>query len=302
MKRTLFLTHAMAALALLPGCALGPSASGPAPGAPAFRMYGPDGALDGIAALADSLAGVDFLFFGEQHDDAEAHRVEAALLEELVRRDRPVVVAMEMFERDVQPALDAYLAGRSAEADFLRTARAWPNYAADYRPLVEIARREGWPVVASNAPRHYATAISAAGLGALSIVDPANRHLLAADLDCPRDEYYRRFVDAIQGHPTGGTGPDPQREATLARYYEAQCLKDETMAESVARATREGALVVHFNGAFHTDRSLGIVPRLKRRLPGARVMVLSAIPVRDPRRITPAERVADYVVLTRRPE
>ena len=252
-----------------------------------------------MAELADSLARVDFLFFGEQHDDAEAHRVQVALLEELARRERPVIVGMEMFERDVQPALDAYLAGRSTEAQLAASTRPWPNYPTDYRPLVEIARAEGWPVLATNAPRQYASAVSAAGIGALSIVDPANRGLLAAEVDCPRDEYYRRFVEALEGHPTGDTPADARRDATLLRYYEAQCLKDETMAESLARASREGVLLVHFNGAFHTDRSLGIVPRLKRRVPGARIAVLSAIPVRDPRRITAEERVADYVILTR---
>ena len=291
---------ALAALALLPGCSLASPSTGPAPGAPPFRIHGPNGALGGVAALADSLARVDFVFFGEQHDDAEAHRVQAALLEELARRGRPVIVGMEMFERDVQPALDAYLAGRSTETQLSAATRPWPNYATDYRPLVETAKGAGWPVLATNAPRHYAAAISAGGIGALSIVDPANRGLLAAEVHCPRDEYYRRFVEALQGHPAGDAGADPGREAVLVRYYEAQCLKDETMAESLARARREGALVVHFNGAFHTDRSLGIVPRLQRRVPGARIAVLSAIPVRDPRRITDRERVADFVVLTRK--
>jgi uncharacterized iron-regulated protein len=291
-----------AVIALLPACAtLSPTAGSAASGAPPFRVYGPDGApLSGIPELVDRLAGVDVLFFGEQHDDAEAHRVEEALLAELARRDRPVVVGMEMFERDVQPALDAHLAGRSEEAGFVEATRAWSNYRSDYRPLVEVARREGWPVIASNAPRHFATAVSLAGLGALSIVDPAHRSQLAAEIECPRDDYYRRFVAELQGHPTVEGGADPGREATLVRYYEAQCLKDETMAESVAAAWSAGALLVHFNGAFHTDHGLGILPRLKRRLPAAKVAVLSARPVRDPRRLAAEDRVADYVVLTRR--
>jgi uncharacterized iron-regulated protein len=242
----------------------------------------------------DSLAAVDFVFFGEQHDDAEAHRLEAALLEELARRGRPVVVGMEMFERDVQPVLDAYLAGRSAEAGLTQATRAWENYPTDYRPLVEIARREGWPVIATNAPRRFATAISLAGIGALSIVSPENRPLLAAEVQCPRDDYYRRFVEALQEHPSGETGANPEREATLGRYYEAQCLKDETMAESVARARPPGAILVHFNGAFHSDRRLGIVPRLLRRVPGAKIAVISAIPGRRP----PEERVGDFVIIT----
>ena len=38
------------------------------------------------------------------------------MLEGLARRGRAVTLSLEMFERDVQPALDAYLAGRLSEA------------------------------------------------------------------------------------------------------------------------------------------------------------------------------------------
>src|SRR6185436_9947786 len=52
--------------------------------------------------LAD-LARADAVFVGEQHDDPNTHRLELAVVEGLTRRGVPVVVAMEMFERDVQP-------------------------------------------------------------------------------------------------------------------------------------------------------------------------------------------------------
>jgi hypothetical protein len=52
----------------------------------------------------------------------------------------PVVVAMEMFERDVQGVLDQYLAGTITEEQFLKASRPWPRFATDYRPLVEFAR------------------------------------------------------------------------------------------------------------------------------------------------------------------
>src|SRR5690349_22509367 len=48
----------------------------------------------------------------------------------------------EMFERDVQPALDAYLAGRLSEKDFRAQSRPWGNYDTAYRPLIERAKAE----------------------------------------------------------------------------------------------------------------------------------------------------------------
>ena len=90
--------------------------------------------------LAD-LARADVVFVGEQHDDPNTHRLELAIVEGLLRRRAPIVIGMEMFERDVQPVLDQYLAGTIPEEQFLKESRPWPRYATDYRAIVELARR-----------------------------------------------------------------------------------------------------------------------------------------------------------------
>jgi uncharacterized iron-regulated protein len=304
--RRWFGRRSLGILAVLAGCAGLPAptrAPGPARG-PDFAIYARSGrSIAGIEALADSLARYDVVLWGEDHEDSIGHRREAELLDALARRGRPLVLGMEMFERDVQPALDAHLAGILSDTAFRSRSRPWSNYAADYRPLLERAREHGWPVIASDVPRALAGMVSTSGLGALSVLESTDRVYVAAEIDCPQDEYYRRFLDAMQeeAHPTAGPGADPRMQATLLRYYQAQCMKDETMAESIAAALRPGSLLVHFNGAFHSDRRLGIVPRLLRRAPGVRVAVISAVPTGDTRRLAPADRVGDYVVLTRAP-
>jgi len=116
------------------------------------------------------------------------------------------------------------------------------------RPLVELARREGWPVLASNAPRHYASAISAAGLGALSIVEPANRHLLAADLDCPRDEYYRRFVDALRSDDLPAAGAlMAASHASLAEDFEVSTPRLDALVADLS--SRPGVFGARLTGA-----------------------------------------------------
>src|SRR5947209_2387656 len=97
--------------------------------------------------LAD-LARADVILVGEQHDDPNTHRLELAVLEGLTRRRVPLVFALEMFERDVQPVLDDYLSGRISEDRFLAASRPWPRYATDYRPLVEFAKAHAIPVIA----------------------------------------------------------------------------------------------------------------------------------------------------------
>src|SRR5690242_3491254 len=58
--------------------------------------------------MAADLARADVVLIGEQHDDGNTHRLELAILEGLARRNVAVALSLEMFERDVQGALDTY--------------------------------------------------------------------------------------------------------------------------------------------------------------------------------------------------
>ncbi|WP_420127696.1 ChaN family lipoprotein [Longimicrobium sp.] len=258
-------------------------------------------------AMADSLARHDVVVVGEQHDDPATHRAEAMLLDAVGRRRGRVMVSLEMFERDVQPLLDEYGVGRATEADFLARSRPWPNYASDYRPLVEHARARRWPVVAANVPRPLASAVARGGMVALDTLPFSHRRLFAAEPRCaPEGDYFRRFGEAMDGMGGHGAGADTAAaRATLVRFYQAQCIKDETMAESIVRARDvwRGWMVVHYTGAFHSDRRLGTVERLARRLPDARIAVVSIVPVPDPTAADPAEFAerADYVVFVPAP-
>jgi uncharacterized iron-regulated protein len=236
------------------------------------------------AMLAD-VAAADIVLIGEQHDDANTHRLEAAVLQGLLRRGRAVTVSLEMFERDVQAELDDYLAGRKAEEQFLAASRPWPRYATDYKPLVELARAHGWGVIASNVPRKYASLVAKNGLDAVKTLSDAERALVAKDLHCPIDSYYERFSQVMNQHPAPGAEKqtDDERRAVTERYYFAQCVKDETMAESIVAALHklEGkpGTIVHYNGAFHTDFGAGVAERVRRRLPDRRIALITMLPV-----------------------
>jgi uncharacterized iron-regulated protein len=262
--------------------------------------------FDDLVATA-SMA--DIVFVGEQHDDPETHFAEFVLLEGIGRQRRRVVLSLEMFERDVQPMLDDYLAGRMTEADFLAKSRPWERYATDYRALVMLARARGWPVVASNVPRPIASAVSRNGLAALDTLPATSRAWAARDISCPHDAYYARFADEMKGHSAGGgppTATDPaQMLAMTDRFYEAQCVKDETMGESIAQALVRGgedAIVVHFDGAFHSDYRQGTVARTMRRVPNLRSLVITAVPTPDPSSAPIGDNAmrADYVIFTRK--
>lgn len=260
-------------------------------------------------SLVAATSRADVVFFGEQHDDSETHFAEFALADALGLAGRNVVVSMEMFERDVQPVLDGYIAGHISEFEFLSKARPWERYATDYRPIVQLARARGWRVIAANVPRTLASAVSRKGRAALDSVGSAQRPWIARELQCPRDNYYTRFAQEMKGHSAGGPASATDTAglgAMTERFYDAQCLKDETMAESIADAFSKaprGSVVVHYDGAFHSDFAEGTVARALRRMPNARVLVISAVPVADPGVAKPDSVKArgDYIIFTRKP-
>jgi len=244
--------------------------------------------------LAD-LARADAVFVGEQHDDPNTHRLELAIVEGLTRRGVSVVVALEMFERDVQSQVEGYAAGRITEEQFLKDSRPWPRYASDYRPLIEFARAHHLPIVASNVPRRIASDVSKNGMPAIEKLGSDDRAFAAREVLCPTSgDYYQRFGEAMGGH-----------EGANANFYFAQCVKDETMGESVATAFQKNATgrvtIVHVNGAFHSDFGEGTADAARRRMPGRRIAVVSMLPVDDLDTTKPDDddfKRADYLVFT----
>jgi uncharacterized iron-regulated protein len=259
------------------------------------------------AAVAE-LARADVVFLGEQHGDPATHRLELAMLRALHEAVGPrLILSLEMFERDVQPILDAYLQGRLSEEEFLAQSRPWPNYASDYRPLVEYAKTHGLRVLASNVPRRLASQVAKQGLDALGALSPDERKWAAADVNCPKDQLHERFKESMRDHP-GMT------EALVDRMFLAQCLKDATMAEAIAQAFEHppsgpgslaplvpAPLVLHVNGAFHSDEGLGVPAQLRKRASGLDLRVTTVLPATSPD-ADPRKGLADYVFVVTRTE
>ncbi len=247
--------------------------------------------------LLDRLAQADVVCLGEQHTDPATHQLELTLLEALHQRvGKRLTLGMEMWERDVQPSLSAYLAGRTEESAFLKASRPWSNYQTDYRPLVEYAKANGIPIIASNVPQSLATAVGRRGLDALKDVPPGQS---ATDISAPHDQAWTRFraVMLSMGGDHGGMTMD---EDTIARFYDAQVARDATMADSIVRTldTTPGAFVLHVNGQFHSDYGDGIPRRIVWHRPLTKVLIVSIIPVPDPTKAAPpaGNSLADYIV------
>ncbi len=233
-----------------------------------------------VAEVAEALAAAepDVIFIGELHMSDEAHGLIAELARALDDRTDGISLSMEMFERDVQDVLDDYVGGRIEEAAFLAGARPWKNYGDHYRPLIELARERGRDVIAANAPQNLVSRVGVDG-------PDANDSLFAArDLDLSEGAYKERFRDVMQRLSLGESDAHVVDDEGIERMYAAQVLRDETMAESIARYLAEPSAqrpLVHLTGRFHSDYGQGTVERLLRRSPNLRIAVLSMAEGRD---------------------
>lgn len=226
-----------------------------------------------VQQLAKDLAPYKAVFFGEFHDQDSLHRLELELLKEMyaIHGDR-LALSMEMFEVDNQDKLDAYLAGQLSEEDFLKTARPWPNYSTDYKPLIEFAKAHKLPVIASNIPRFLAATM--AKEGSVDSVQPQFKPYLPQHTYAPEGKYKDKFT-AYMSQSEQGRMRIPT--ARLNQVFAAQCIKDDKMAESIYYYLEENQdkVVLHINGCFHSDGHLGTVQKLEALNPRLHTAVIT---------------------------
>ena len=227
------------------------------------------------------------VILGEVHDNAVHHRLQTEVFQALVGAGRSPALAMEQFDREHQPSMDAARgrgerdAERIADAGrFDRKGWRWP----DYKPLVEIAAANGLPILAANFSRVEARALMKLGRPAegLEPAPPAIRAALERDL--------------VGGH----CGIRPS-EPMLSGMIEAQRARDALMAQTLANAGPGGALLIA--GSGHARRDRGAPSYLTRQLAG-HVLSIAFVEV-DPANEASAGRfggIFDVVWFTQRAE
>ena len=260
---------------------------------PAYRLFNAAGQPADYDQMLTDLAGADVVLFGEIHNDPIAHWLELQLLKDLHRQKKPgqLLLGLEMFERDVQPLLAQYAAGALPDTALERQARPWPNYATDYRPLLQFARANAFPVIGTNAPRPYARTVARGGLAALEKLPAAEKALLVplplkVDYELPG---YKKMAAMFGDSKAHGSGAE--------NIIQAQALKDATMAYYIWGSLAPGHTMLHLNGSYHSDNHDGIAAYLRQYAPKLRVKTVSVVSQAQLQTLEAENRdLADFVV------
>ena len=230
----------------------------------AFAFFTQNGKRTSYRKLLRKSKKADIVLFGEYHNNPIAHWLEVKLTKDLLGK-RSLILGAEMFERDNQDALDGYLQGTIDQKGLDSLARLWKNYKTDYKPWVDLAKREKLPIVATNIPRKYANLVYKKGLQALDTLPSAERKWIVS-LPFPYDGNLSQY----------------EKMKKMARHNPenlpmAQAIKDATMAESIETHYKKGSLFLHLNGSYHSDFFQGIYWYLRRRNHNLKILTISTL-------------------------
>jgi uncharacterized iron-regulated protein len=259
---------------------------------PAYKLYDSEGKNAKYQKMIEVISTADVVFFGELHDNPIAHWLEYEVTADLheIAGGR-LVLGAEMFEADNQLLLDEYLGSEYETDKFEAEVKLWKNYKTDYKPLVEFARKNNLPFVATNVPRRYASMVSRGGFEELdSLTAEARRYI--APLPVSYDPELKCYKDMMSMHGMPGMGGKPN-----PNFPKAQAIKDATMAHFISENLPSGKILIHYNGAYHSDNYLGIIHYLKLYRPGIKVATISTVLQEDLQELaTENKGLADFIV------
>jgi uncharacterized iron-regulated protein len=222
------------------------------------------------------------IYLGEIHDRASDRPQQIAIIRALLdspqapaagmalaasrQRQPRLAIGMEMFQRPAQPVLDRYLGGEITEAELrqqtefdLRWGYSWDDYVS----LLRFAKTNRLPLIALNTPTEITHKVAKTGLESLSGEDL--RYIPPIDqIDRRNTKYQNIILASYQQHAKNAS----INSKSFDRFYTAQLLWDETMADRIAtfvKAQPEYRVVV-LAGQAHIVNGYGIPDRVQRRL------------------------------------
>jgi len=233
---------------------------------PAYRLYDSKGKESNYDKLLKEAQQADIVLFGELHDNPICHWLQLELTKDLFKiKKTDLVLGAEMYEADDQLVLNEYLQGKISEKTLKEEAKLWPNHNGDYKPLLDFAKQNKLPFIATNIPRRYANMVYLKGIEKLDSIDREALKWICplpmkydASLKCYKDIY-----ESAGGH--GGEN-----------LPKSQAIKDATMAYFIARNWTSKKTFLHYNGTYHSNNHQGIEWYLKQENPGLKIFTIAS--------------------------
>ena len=241
--------------------------------------------------LCRKLAQANVVYLGETHDSTVDHQAQLEILQKLHHCHAKIAIAMEMFQRPYQGVLNRYLAGQLSEQELLKQSdynQRWGFPWEYYAPILRFAKEKQLSVLALNTPTEVTRKVTREGLESLT---PEQRQFIPpfSEIRTDNAEYRQLMLSTFKQHQQAGHG-----SGDFERFFLAQVLWDETMAEKIAQFSQANPdyQVVVLAGQGHIIYGYGIPSRVARRLNNKQLVqrsVLLSAPENAP------AQIADFI-------
>lgn len=235
----------------------------------AYQLFDKNGKKVSYKKLLKAAEGTQVVLFGEFHNNAISHWLELELTKD-VAVNKAVVLGAEMLEADNQKQVNQYLNGDINQKKLDSTARLWPNYKTDYKPLVDFAKENKLQFIATNIPRRFASLVFKNGFEALEKLTDEEKTWIAPQ-PIPYDATLPGYVEILK----------MMGEHTSPNMPKAQASKDATMAYFINKNLKEGTTFIHYNGSYHSDNFEAISWYLKTYQPNVKIVTISSVEQKD---------------------
>jgi len=239
---------------------------------PAYRLFDKTGKITSYDNLLKAALNADIVLFGELHNNPICHWLEKELAEDIFKsKAKQLVIGAEMFETDNQLIIDEFMSDKIKESNFEAKAKLWNNYKTDYKPLLNFAKKNKIPFIATNIPRRYASMVNRGGFEVLDSLNADAKRLLPPlpvkynpELQC-----YKQMISNMGNSPMGGH--------SNSNLPKAQAVKDATMAYNIIKNWNKGKIFIHYHGTYHSDNYESIYWYLKQLNPNIKILTISSI-------------------------
>ena len=240
-------------------------------------------ALSRLDKVIERISDKKIIYVGEVHDVFSHHAVQLDIISGIYNRNNNIAIGMEMFQRQYQPKLDAFIAGEMQESEFLQRAEYFEQCGLDYnlyKPILDFARTKNIPVIALNANRDIVRKVSASGLD--SLTDKETKEIPAI-MDFSDEAYSERLKAVFEQHKV-------DQDRKFDNFYKSQILRDETMSMSISEFLEKepDKQIIVIAGGGHLSYGSGIPNRTYTRTGESYSIVLIDSEV--------VEGIADYIV------
>ena len=231
----------------------------------AYQLFAKNGKKTTYKKLLKSTEGTQVVLFGEFHNNAISHWLELELTKDIAF-SKSIVQGAEMLEADNQIQLNQYLRGEIDQNKLDSSARLWKNYKTDYKPLVDFAKENKNPFIATNIPRKYAALVSKKGFEILTTLTEEEKSWMAPQ-PIPYDASLSGYAEMLK----------MMGDHTSSNMPKAQASKDATMAYFIDKNLKENTVFIHYNGSYHSDNFEGISWYLKKYNPNVKIITISTV-------------------------